>query len=109
MDEIQELRARVAELSAQLQTLAVAVTNLSHDSGGGGEDFSQDDSWQEVVPGPGGGGGGSHMGNKAGSVKFDGEATFASASDANVEVLTQKTNAQDEAEKGTITIGVYWK
>lgn len=44
--------------------------------------------------------GDSHMGNKTGSVATVGGVTFASASDACVEVLT--------ASGGTVTIGVYY-
>ena len=66
MAEIQELRAMVARLEANLQTLAAAVTNLSQDSGGGEEDFSQDDSWQDVVPEFGGG-------DPQGAFRFEGD------------------------------------
>lgn len=106
MEEVQELRAVVAQLSAQLQTLAAAVASLSHDSGGGGEeDFSQDDSWQDMVPGPGGGG--THMGNTDDSEEIDGDATFESADDSNVEVTTEKRTEGDE-EVNVIKIGVYY-
>lgn len=91
--EITELRARIDALEAEAQ-------------GGGADAGAPQLPVGQVLDLDGGGG--SHMGNKAGSVKFDGEATFGSASDANVEVLTAKTNAEGEAEKGTITIGVYW-
>lgn len=71
MNENQELRGMIAELSAQLQVLASAVAILKQDSAGDSEDFSQDDFWQDMVPAPGGGSGGDLT-----NLQLDGELNF---------------------------------
>ncbi len=103
-EDIERLRGEIAALRAEIAQVAQAVTILADEQAGSASDGGDEDSWQDVVPVIGGGC--SLLGNKTGSEEIDGDAVFASAYDANVEVLTTKG---PDGAPGTITIGVYWK
>lgn len=109
-DEVGQMRSEVAQLREMVQTLAQAVAMSVSSFGGngdegGGDSGDEEDSWQDVVPTIGGGG--SHMGNTDDSEEIDGDVTFESADDSNVEVTTEKRTEGDE-EVNVIKIGVYY-
>ena len=90
--EITELRARIDALEAEAQ-------------GGGADAGAPQLPVGQVLDLDGGGG--SHMGNTDDSEEIDGDVTFESADDSNVEVMTEKRTEGDE-EVNVIKIGVYY-
>lgn len=97
-----ELINQLAVQVAQLRNELAELRSLVEESGGD----SMDDLFLRIG-GTSPGGSGSHMGNTDDSEEIDGDVTFESADDSNVEVTTEKRTEDDE-EKNVIKIGVYY-
>lgn len=98
--EIARLENRISELEAMVIGLIAEKSENVSDSDAG----NYTDIPEQVLDI---GGGGSHMGNTDDSEEIDGDVTFESADDSNVEVTTEKRTDGDE-EVNVIKIGVYY-
>ena len=98
--EIARLESRINELEAMVIGLIAEKSENASDSDAG----HYTDIPEQVLDI---GGGGSHMGNTDDSEEIDGDVTFESADDSNVEVTTEKRTEGDE-EVNVIKIGVYY-
>lgn len=98
--EIARLESRISELEAMVAGLIAEKSENASDSDAG----NYTDIPEQVLDI---GGGGSHMGNTDDSEEIDGDVTFESADDSNVEVTTEKRTDGDE-EVNVIKIGVYY-
>lgn len=98
--EIARLESRINELEAMIVGLIAEKSENASDSDAG----NYTDIPEQVLDI---GGGGSHMGNTDDSEEIDGDVTFESADDSNVEVTTEKRTEGDE-EVNVIKIGVYY-
>ena len=98
--EIARLESRISELEAMVIGLIAEKSENASDSDAG----NYTDIPEQVLDI---GGGGSHMGNTDDSEEIDGDVTFESADDSNVEVTTEKRTEGDE-EVNVIKIGVYY-
>lgn len=98
--EIARLESRISELEAMVAGLIAEKSENASDSDAG----NYTDIPEQVLDI---GGGGSYMGNTDDSEEIDGDVTFESADDSNVEVTTEKRTEGDE-EVNVIKIGVYY-
>ena len=102
-----DILSKIAELEQEIRILEARVSGLESQTSDASMDGNDGFIKPEDILMDGGGGGGTFMGNTDDSEEIDGDVTFESADDSNVEVTTEKRTEGDE-EVNVIKIGVYY-